>query len=41
MVTGDQSIGLPDEARARAVIDQQLTQAGWKVQDKKGDLVSL
>ncbi|MEY8017700.1 DEAD/DEAH box helicase family protein [Mycobacterium servetii] len=26
---------LPAETRARARIDQQLTQAGWKVQDKK------
>jgi len=35
MVTGDQGSGLPAEARARALIDQQLTQAGWKVQDRK------
>lgn len=26
---------LPAEARARVLIDQQLTQAGWKVQNKK------
>ena len=26
---------LPAEARARRLIDEQLTQAGWKVQDKK------
>lgn len=26
---------LAAEARARVLIDQQLTQAGWKVQDKK------
>jgi len=35
MNTGDHSSGLPAEARARALIDQQLTQAGWKVQDRK------
>jgi type I restriction enzyme R subunit len=35
MVTGDQGSGLPAEARARALIDQQLIQAGWKVQDRK------
>jgi hypothetical protein len=26
---------LPAETRARAYIDQQLTQAGWKVQNKE------
>ncbi|MCX8554230.1 DEAD/DEAH box helicase family protein [Mycolicibacterium mucogenicum] len=32
---GDDS-RLPAEARARRLIDEQLTQAGWVVQDKKG-----
>lgn len=31
----DDASSLPAEARARVLIDQQLTQAGWQVQDKK------
>lgn len=32
---GDDVTALPAEKQARALIDKQLTQAGWKVQDKK------
>lgn len=35
MTTGDDQSRAPAEARARKLIDQQLTQAGWLVQDKK------
>ena len=35
MSTGDDHSQLAAEARARTLIDQQLTQAGWIVQDKK------
>jgi type I restriction enzyme, R subunit len=35
MSTGDEALRLAAEQRARGLIDQQLTQAGWKVQDKK------
>lgn len=35
MNTGDDEGRLPAEARARTLIDQQLAQAGWAVQDKK------
>lgn len=35
MSTGDQGGGLPAEARARNLIDQQLTSACWMVQDGK------
>jgi type I restriction enzyme R subunit len=35
MSDADGASPLPAEARARAIIDQQLAQAGWKVQDKK------
>ena len=35
MDTGDDEGRLPAEVRARTLIDQQLTQAGWKIQDKK------
>ncbi|BCI90517.1 hypothetical protein NIIDMKKI_57230 [Mycobacterium kansasii] len=31
---------LPAETRARVRIDQQLTQAGWKVQDKRISICS-
>lgn len=34
MNTGDGVSGLPAEGRARALIDQQLTQAGWTVQHR-------
>src|SRR3954462_1470651 len=33
--TGDDTSHLPAEARARVLIDRQLGQAGWLVQDKK------
>jgi type I restriction enzyme R subunit len=32
---GDDASRLAAEARARVLIDQQLTQAGWKIQDKE------
>jgi type I restriction enzyme, R subunit len=35
MSTGDDLSQAPAEARARKLIDQQLTEAGWIVQDKK------
>lgn len=35
MSTADEALRLAAEQRARGLIDQQLTQAGWKVQDKK------
>ena len=35
MNSGDDQGRVPAEARARKLIDQQLTQAGWLVQDKK------
>ncbi len=35
MSTGDHQSQAPAEARARKLIDQQLIQAGWIVQDKK------
>ena len=34
MTTGDDQ-RLAAEARARVLIDRQLAEAGWKVQDKK------
>lgn len=34
-MSDDGAFALPAEARARVLIDQQLTQAGWQVQDKK------
>jgi hypothetical protein len=35
MSNADGASLLPAETRARAYIDQQLTQAGWKVQNKE------
>lgn len=35
MTTGDDQSRLPAEASARKLIDEQLAQAGWIVQDKK------
>lgn len=34
MTEGDDQSQLPAEARARKLIDEQLAQAGWVVQDK-------
>ncbi|WP_066898550.1 hypothetical protein [Mycolicibacterium houstonense] len=35
MSDSDDAARLPAEARARKLIDEQLTQAGWLIQDKK------